>query len=178
MAKPTITLRNTKGSALSYDELDDNFSNLKDATLTLTAGSGGTAVTADLNGTITLVAGTNITLTGNNTTKTITITSSSGSGSWNGEATTDLDMNNYTITNTGGNISVGDDINFPDGTGPYVPSSGTLLCRGGTITLQTTNDPGLNLSGITTGTPSNTSTPTGYIKVIINSTTRYIPYYT
>ncbi len=29
-----------------------------------------------------------------------------------------------------------------------------------------------------TGTPSNTSTPTGYIQVIINGTTRYMPYYT
>lgn len=36
---------------------------------------------------------------------------------------------------------------------------------------------GLELSQ-TTGTPNNTSTPTGYIQVIINGTTRYMPYYT
>lgn len=176
MTKPAITLRNTKGSALSYDELDANFTNLKDATVTITGGS--TAVTADLNGNITLVAGTNVTITGDNTAKTITINSSGGSGSWNGEATSDLDMNNYTITNSGGNISVGDDINFPAGTGPYVPGSGELLCRGGSILLQYTQDPGLGVSGATTGTPSNTSTPTTYLKIAVNGTARYIPLYT
>ena len=78
MAKPSVTLRATKGTALTYTELDTNFTNLKDATVTLTAGSGGTAVTSDLNDTITLVAGSNVTLTGNNSAKTITIASSSG----------------------------------------------------------------------------------------------------
>lgn len=79
MAKPTITKRVTKGAALTYSELDTNFQNLADATVTITGGS--TAVTADLNGNITLVAGTNVTITGNNTAKTITINSSAaGSG--------------------------------------------------------------------------------------------------
>jgi hypothetical protein len=81
MAKPTITTRASKGAALTYTELDNNFTNIKDATLTLTAGTSGTAVTADLNGNITLVAGTGITLAGDNTAKTITITSSGGSSS-------------------------------------------------------------------------------------------------
>jgi hypothetical protein len=182
MAKPAITTRATKGAALTYTELDDNFSNIKDATITITGGS--TAVTADLNGTITLVAGTNVTITGNNSAKTITIASSGSSGlainatSGDYEATADIDLNGNSILSDGGNINVGDDIVFPSGTGPFVPSGGTLLCRGGTITLETTNDPGINLSGVTTGTPSNTSTPSGYIKVTINSSTRYIPYYT
>jgi hypothetical protein len=78
MTKPAITSRATKGLALTYNELDTNFSNLRDATLSITAGSSGTAVTSDLNGNITLVAGTGITLTGDNTSKTITINSSSG----------------------------------------------------------------------------------------------------
>jgi hypothetical protein len=79
MAKPAVTLRSaTAPTPLTFQQLDDNFTNLRDATVTLTAGTGGTAVTADLNGTITLVAGTNITLTGNNTAKTITIDSVGG----------------------------------------------------------------------------------------------------
>ena len=79
MPKPSITKRTTKGAALTYSELDTNFQNLADATITVTGGS--TAVTADLNGNITLVAGTNVTITGNNTAKTITINSSAaGSG--------------------------------------------------------------------------------------------------
>ena len=34
------------------------------------------------------------------------------------------------------------------------------------------------LSAQSTGTPSNTTTPTGYMEVDINGTTRYLPYYT
>lgn len=178
MTKPAITLRNTKGSALTYDELDDNFSNLKDATVSVTAGSGGTQVTADLNGNITLVAGTNVTLSGNNTTKTITINASGGTGITN-PLTADINMNGYSISSGGvGNINVDDDISFPSGTGPIASSSGELLCRGGTITLQVTDNPGLSVSGATTGTPSNTSTPTTYLKITVNGTARYIPLYT
>ena len=73
MAKPAITKRSVKTAALTYNELDTNFQNLADATVSITAGSGGTQVVSDLNGNITLVAGTNITLSGNNTTKEITI---------------------------------------------------------------------------------------------------------
>jgi hypothetical protein len=175
MAKPAITLRSTKGAALTYAELDTNFSNIKDATVTITGGS--TAVTADLNGNITLVAGTNVTITGNNSAKTITIASSGGSSTWVGTATSDLNMNGFTITNSAGNIAVGDDINFPSGAGPNVPGAGTLLCRGGNITLQYTGDPGLQLSGAVTGTPSNTSTPSTYVKISVNGGNYFIPLY-
>jgi hypothetical protein len=78
MPKPSITKRSVKGAALTYSELDTNFQNLSDATLSLTGGS--TAVTADLNGNITLVAGTNVTITGDNTAKTITINSTASGG--------------------------------------------------------------------------------------------------
>lgn len=206
MAKPAITLRSTKGAALTYTELDNNFTNIKDATVTITGGS--TAVTADLNGNITLVAGSNVTITGNNTAKTITIASSAGgsgtvdTGSvgrfaiYSASTTVDdtstlsvvsgvvtmgsnLNLNgNYLSSGGVGNIRVDDDIIFNSGEGPFVSGSGQLLCRGGDITLQVSNDPGLELKGMTTGTPSNTSTPTGYIKLVINSSIRYIPYYT
>lgn len=80
MAKPSITKRNTKGAALTYSELDTNFQNLKDATISVTAGSGGTAVNIDLNGNLTLIAGTGISLSGNNTTKEISITNTGSGG--------------------------------------------------------------------------------------------------
>lgn len=80
MAKPAITKRTTKAAALTYAELDGNFQNLQDATLTIQAGTAGTNVVADLNGTITLVAGTGVTLTGDNAAKTVTINSSAGGG--------------------------------------------------------------------------------------------------
>ena len=78
MTKPVIIKRQDKGSLLTYAELDQNFQNLADSTLVLKAGSAGTSVTSDLNGIITLVAGSNITLSGDNTAKTITITGSAG----------------------------------------------------------------------------------------------------
>jgi hypothetical protein len=68
-----MTLRNVKAAALTHTEHDQNFINLRDATISLVAGTGGTAVASDLNGSITLVAGTNVTLSGDNTAKTITI---------------------------------------------------------------------------------------------------------
>ncbi len=226
MAKPTITKRVTKGAALTYSELDTNFQNLADATLTLTADTAGTQVTADLNGNITLVAGTGVTITGDNTAKTITINSgaaqntfstiavsgqsnvvadsssdtltfSAGSGisittnsgtdtvsiSTSGVARNpliaDLNMNGFALSSGGvGNINVDDDINFPDGTGPNVPGAGTLLCRGGTVKLQCTGDPGLEISGaVLSGTPSNTSTVSQWLKITVNGSTKYIPLY-
>lgn len=83
MTKPVLTLRDTKGSPLTNDELDTNFENLRDATITLQADTSGTNVVAELNGTITIVAGTGMTITGDNTAKTVTITNTFGSGSLN-----------------------------------------------------------------------------------------------
>jgi hypothetical protein len=114
MAKPAITKRVTKAAALTYAELDTNFQNLADATVTLTGGS--TAVTADLNGTITLVAGTNVTITGNNGSKEITISATSGGGGGSmsgftvsgdtGSAQSIVDANNLSILGGTGLSSV------------------------------------------------------------------------
>jgi hypothetical protein len=98
MAKPAITKRAVKAAALTYAELDTNFQNLADATITLTAGTGGTAVIADLNGNITLVAGTNITLTGNNTAKTLTINSTGGGSSLDTDTITVGESDADTVT--------------------------------------------------------------------------------
>lgn len=105
MAKPTVTLRNVKGSALTFTEQDNNFINLRDATVSLQAGTGGTTVASDLNGVITLVAGTGITLSGNNTAKTITITGSGASFPTINAGGVDLvaDSNSDTVFLTAGN---------------------------------------------------------------------------
>lgn len=99
MTKPVITTRAGKGSALTYEELDANFTNLDDATITLQAGTGGTEVASDLNGKITLVAGTNITLSGNNTAKTLTIDSAGGDlvDDPSPQLGADLDVNGHKI---------------------------------------------------------------------------------
>ena len=119
MAKPSITKRSVKGAALTYAELDTNFDNLRDATLTLRAGTGGVAVTADLNGTITLVAGTNVTLTGDDGAKTITIASSGGGN---------LNVNTITVgNNVSGNVLIQ---NASNNSGIQLSSNG-----GGAISL-------------------------------------------
>lgn len=106
MAKPAITKRTTKGAALTYSELDTNFQNLADATLTLTADTSGTAVTADLNGNITLVAGTGITLTGDNTAKTVTITGTPSVTGLTNPLNADLDLGSYNIIDSSGVATV------------------------------------------------------------------------
>ena len=131
MAKPAITKRAVKGAALTYSELDTNFQNLADATVSMTAGTGGTQVTADLNGNITLVAGTNVTITGDNTAKTVTINSTSAGGNAFGKIAvagqSDIDADSTTDTLT---VSAGTGI--------------TLSTNAGTDTLTITNSsPGI-----------------------------------
>lgn len=112
MAKPNITTRATKGSALTWTEGDANLENLRDATISIKADTAGASVVSDLNGEITLVAGTNVTLTGDNTAKTITIDAAGGGISNIVEDTTpqlggtldangnEIDMGTNTITDT------------------------------------------------------------------------------
>jgi hypothetical protein len=120
MPKPSVTTRATKGSALTWTEGDQNLENLRDATVSLVAGTGGTSVSSDLNGSITLVAGTNVTLSGDNTAKTITINSSGGSGDIVNDTTPqlggNLDVNGNSIVSvSNGNIAI-----TPNGTGSIV----------------------------------------------------------
>ena len=146
MTKPVIVKRATKGTPLTYEELDNNFQNLDDATITLQAGTGGTDVVSDLNGKITLVAGTNVTLSGDNTAKTLTI-SSSGSGSGITDVVQDtspqlggnLDVNGKSIVSvSNGNISL-----VPDGSGNIQLTPAT-----GKVTISATNFPtGTGTSG-------------------------------
>lgn len=131
MAKPSVTLRGSKGSALTYSELDQNFTNLKDATVSLTAGSGGTKVTADLNGNITLVAGTGVTLSGDNTAKTVTINTTSGG---------DITVNDIEFGSTGDFFEV---VRFTTKSDRYMvlqPIYSDASMRGGSITLYNNDD--------------------------------------
>lgn len=74
MTKPVIIKRATKGSALTYTELDANFQNLDDATIGFTVGS--STASLNLNDNLTVSAGSNITLSLNTTTKNLQIASS------------------------------------------------------------------------------------------------------
>jgi hypothetical protein len=103
MAKPAITKRQTKGSPLTYAELDTNFQNLDDATISLQAGTGGTVVASDLNGTITLVAGSGIVLAGDNSAKTVTVSTTESQNIFQniavaGQSTVSADTTSDTLT--------------------------------------------------------------------------------
>lgn len=117
MAKPTIVTRTDKGSALTFAEGDSNFTNLRDATITVTDGSNSTAV--DLNGTITFTAGANMTVT--ESAGAITFASTASGGGDVVDDTTpqlggNLDVNgNSIVSASAGNIAI-----TPDTTGSIV----------------------------------------------------------
>lgn len=75
MTKPAITKREVKGLALTYSELDTNFQNLRDATVTVAADTG--SVVNDLNGTMTVAGGTAITTAVNGSTLTVLLDNTS-----------------------------------------------------------------------------------------------------
>lgn len=106
MAVPTIVTRTTKGSALSFAEADANFTNLRDATITVSDGSNTSPIA--LNGTLQFTAGTGITVAESAGVVTITNTvTDTDTGILNVvEDTTpqlggDLDINSNNITGTG-----------------------------------------------------------------------------
>lgn len=70
MAIPAITLRNSKGSALTFTEMDTNLQNLANANVTLTAG--GTTTTIALNSGFTLSPGSGIDIANSSGNVTIT----------------------------------------------------------------------------------------------------------
>lgn len=89
MAKPTIVTRASKGSALTWTEGDANFTNLRDATITVSDGTSSTPI--DLNGTITFAAGTGISV--DETSGTITIANTQSAGATDLDGLSDVQIN-------------------------------------------------------------------------------------
>ena len=77
MTKPVIVTRATKGSPLTRTELDNNFANIDNATIGISAGA--TSGTLDLNDQLTFGASGNATVAYNSSTKTITVGASGAS---------------------------------------------------------------------------------------------------
>lgn len=119
MAKPQITTRTGKSLALTYEELDANFENLQNATISVAAD--GNTITLDLNDTLTLTPGDNISfdVSGNS----VTINGAAGGTSDinyygtiagdSGSATADAPNSTFNITTNSFDISTtvsGDDL--------------------------------------------------------------------
>lgn len=131
MVKPVIIKRNVKGAALTFSELDTNFQNLDDATISI-AVQGGDTVVNDLNDTTTFVATDGI---------AITATASSQSIAFDASVIQDttpqlggnLDVNGHSIVST----SNGDITLDPNGTGKVI-IAGDLQVDGTTTTINST----------------------------------------
>lgn len=84
MAKPVVTLRNTLGRSLTFTQVDTNFENLRDATITVND------LVLDLNDTLNIEAGSGVTITTDNPStgdKTLTISSTESQNLFNTIAT-------------------------------------------------------------------------------------------
>lgn len=132
MVKPVIVKRNTKGSALTFSELDTNFQNLDDATISI-AIQGGDTVTNDLNDTTTFVASDGIAITAIPSSQTINFDASLVQDP-TPQLAGNLDVQTYKITTsvTNGNIEID-----PPGTGKVI-ISGDLQVDGTTTTINST----------------------------------------
>ena len=127
MAKPAITFRSTKGSPLTYTELDTNFDNLQDATIGFTVGATNTDI--DLNSRLTVTAGTGISLTLVGTTLTVTNTS------------TTPDLSNYVTLDGAQTITGAKTLTGITTLGPYKESVYNLGILSGTQTVDFLNGP-------------------------------------
>lgn len=146
MAKPSVTTIAVKEAPLTYAELDANFTNLRDATLTVSDGVNSTPI--DLNGTITFAGGDNVTVTENNGVITVSSTASGGSAAINdsGQMQTDLDLRGFRIASTFSRVIGG--VTYPAGTAHVIgkldasddiTTSGQLFVEGNNIYGATTN---------------------------------------
>lgn len=73
MTKPVIVTRESKGNALTWQEGDANFTNLRDATFGITDGT--ITIANDLNSAVTITSGTNVNVVLDSGTNTVTINS-------------------------------------------------------------------------------------------------------
>ncbi len=184
LTKPVIINRVGKAVPLTFAEHDTNFANLRNATLTVKAGTGGTDVVSDLNGVITLVAGSNITVTGDNTAKTVTIASTGGEvvSDLTPQLGGDLSVNGFKIVSepaSNGNIVL-----EPNGTGDVLLKTDTIrvgttvaaqifALQGEDLILGTSDTGYVNQLAIRTGANGNIDlTPPGTGKIQLNGPLR------
>lgn len=131
MVKPIIVKRNTKGTALTFTEMDANFQNLDDATISL-AVTGSDTVIMDLNDTTTFTAVDGINITAVASTQSIAFDAALINDT-TPQLGADLDVNGYSIVSvSNGNITLA-----PDGTGKVI-ISGDLQVDGTTTTINST----------------------------------------
>lgn len=129
-----------------------------------------TLIAENSTSTLSIAAGTGITITGDALTDTITISSGFNQT---------LNSTDNVIFNT---VTASTLQSTGVGTPTYTSGSDFIFNTGGLGTGSLILNGGIEVSGemsiaATTGTPSNTSTPTGWLKVTVGSNVRYLPLY-
>lgn len=160
-----ITITTTPGS----DTITFTNSGIPNSFATISVAGQSSVVADSSTDTLTLAAGTGITITTNATTDTITVASGFNQSL---NTTDDVVFDTVTATTLTSNGV---------GTPTYTSAGDFIFTTGNNIGALVLNGD-LEMTGAmtiasTTGTPSNTSTPTGWLKITVGSNIRYLPLY-
>ena len=104
MTKPVIVTRLGKGSELTFEEGDSNFTNLRDATINVSGDSGDTQ-NIDLNGTINVAGGTGISTAMSNGAVTVNLENTAVSPNTYTKATITVDQQGRVTSASSGSIT-------------------------------------------------------------------------
>ena len=99
MALPSLTLRNVKGTALTFTEMDTNLQNLANATVSITAGSTTSSLNLNSGFTVANSATVQATIAGNVLTLVSNVSGGGGGTSWENQFTANVEGNGFTLQN-------------------------------------------------------------------------------